>query len=83
MRYQADISRNYALLLCAVAKEGEGEWHPVDCSAGEAVKDGARIQWKYDSDASCWKWNASMHPFWIDRAGINRRLSQESEVTVG
>jgi hypothetical protein len=56
---------------------------PVDCSAGEAVKDGARIQWKYDPDAELLEVECVRAPFWIDAARINRRLSQEIEAIVG
>ncbi len=50
--------------------------------AGEAVKDGVRIQWKYDPDAELLEVECVKTPFWIDPARVNRRLSQEIESTL-
>lgn len=51
--------------------------------AGEAVKDGVRIQWKYDSDTELLEVECVHAPFWIDTARVNRRLSEEIETTLG
>lgn len=51
--------------------------------AGEAVKDGVTIQWKYDPDAQQLEVECVHAPFWIDAARVNRKLSQEIEATVG
>ncbi|MDR3723945.1 MAG: hypothetical protein P4K83_05585 [Terracidiphilus sp.] len=50
---------------------------------GEAVKDGVKIQWKYDADAELLEVGCVRAPFWIDTACINRRLSQEIESALG
>lgn len=70
-------------VFARLRKKATANGIPVDCSAGEAVKDGARIQWKYDPDAELLEVECVHAPFWIDRARINLRLSQEIEATVG
>lgn len=51
----------------------------VDCPMGEAVKDGVRIRWKYDSGAELLEVECIRAPFWIDATSIDRRLSKEIE----
>jgi uncharacterized protein YjhX (UPF0386 family) len=46
---------------------------------GEAIQDGVRIQWEYDAAAERLEVECVRAPFWIDRAAIHRRLSQEIE----
>ena len=55
---------------------------PIACPAGEAVKDGVRIQWKYDADAEMLEVECVQTPFWIDAARINQRLSLEVQATL-
>jgi hypothetical protein len=50
---------------------------------GEAVKDGVRIQWKYDADAEMLEVECIQTPFWIDAARVNRRLRLEIADTLG
>jgi len=50
---------------------------------GEVVKDGVKIQWRYDADAELLEVGCVHAPFWIDTARINRRLSQEIESALG
>ena len=52
-------------------------------AAGEAIKDGVRIQWKYDPDAGQLEVECVKAPFWIDAALINKKLSYEIEATLG
>ena len=56
---------------------------PIARPAGEAVKDGVRIQWKYDPDAELLEVECVKTPFWIDAARVNRRLSLEIQSTLG
>jgi myo-inositol-1-phosphate synthase len=56
---------------------------PVVRPSGEAVKDGVRIQWKYDAEAELLEVACVSAPFWIDAAHVNRKLSQEIEATLG
>jgi hypothetical protein len=51
--------------------------------AGEAVKDGVKIQWKYDPDAELLEVECVKAPFWMDAARVNRQLSQEIQATLG
>ncbi|QNI33711.1 hypothetical protein H7849_07250 [Alloacidobacterium dinghuense] len=69
-------------IFARLRKKATANGISVDCPAGEAVKDGARIQWKYDPDAELLEVECVHAPFWIDRARINQRLSQEIEATV-
>jgi hypothetical protein len=56
---------------------------PIARPAGEAVKDGVRIQWKYDPDAELLEVECIKTPFWIDAARVNRKLSLEIQATLG
>lgn len=56
---------------------------PVARPTGEAVKDGVKIEWKYDPKAELLEVECVSAPFWIDAARVNRRLSQEIEATPG
>lgn len=47
--------------------------------AGEAVKDGVKIQWKYDPETELLEVGCIGAPFWIDSDRVNRKLSQEIE----
>lgn len=51
--------------------------------AGEAEKDGVRIQWKYDPETELLEVGCVHAPFWIDAARVNRKLSQEIESELG
>jgi hypothetical protein len=51
--------------------------------AGEAVKDGVKICWNYDSDTELLEVGCVHAPFWIDPARVNRRLSQEIQAVLG
>lgn len=46
---------------------------------GEAVRDGVTIEWEYDAAAEVLKVECVRAPFWIDRAAIQGRLSDEIE----
>jgi hypothetical protein len=48
---------------------------------GEAVKDGVKLQWKYDADAELLEVECVKTPFWIDARRVNRRLIQEVQAT--
>jgi hypothetical protein len=56
---------------------------PIARPAGEAVKDGVMIQWKYDPDAELLEVECVHAPFWIDTAHVNMKLSREIEATLG
>ncbi len=51
--------------------------------AGEAVKDGVKIRWKYDPDSELLEVECVHAPFWIDTARVSRKLSEEIETTLG
>lgn len=55
----------------------------VTYPAGEALKDGVQIEWKYDACAELLEVGCVHAPFWIDPARVNRKLSQEIEETIG
>lgn len=55
----------------------------VSQPAGEAVKDGVRIQWNYDAEREVLELQCIKTPFWIDAARVQKRLRQEVESTVG
>ena len=55
---------------------------PISSQAGEAIKDGIKIQWKYDPDAQLLEVGCVQAPFWISAGRINRRLSEEIEATL-
>ncbi len=55
---------------------------PIARPTGEAVKDGVRIQWKYDADAELLEVECVRAPFWINTAQINSKLNQEIEATL-
>jgi hypothetical protein len=83
-RFQADVSWNCARGLCALAKEGDAEWHSHrPRPGGEAVKDGIRIRWKYGSGAELLNVEYIKTPFWINAARVNQRLSLEVQVMLG
>lgn len=50
---------------------------------GEAIKDGVRIQWKYDAKRELLELQCVKTPFWIDAARVQKRLRQEIESTLG
>jgi hypothetical protein len=52
-------------------------------AAGDAVKGGVRIQWKYDPDARQLVAECVKAPFWIDPALINETISHEIEAALG
>jgi hypothetical protein len=54
----------------------------VACPAGEATKDGVRIQWNYDATLELLEVECLHVPFWIDSARINKELRQEIEATL-
>ena len=84
VRFQADVSWNCARSLCALAQEGEAErLSHRPRPAGEAVKDGIGIQWKYASGAELLEVEYIKTPFWINAARVNQRLSLEVQVTLG
>lgn len=51
--------------------------------AGEAVKDGVKIQWKYDPEAQLLEVGCVSAPFWMDTERVTRKLSEEIESIVG
>jgi hypothetical protein len=65
----------FARLRRKAARQGIPVLHPH----GEAVRDGVRIQWDYDPAAELLEVECVRAPFWIDRAAIDRALSQEIE----
>jgi hypothetical protein len=50
--------------------------------AGEATKDGVRIQWNYDAALELLEVECIHVPFWIDSTRINKELRQEIEATL-
>ncbi|MBT9332655.1 hypothetical protein [Paracidobacterium acidisoli] len=70
-------------IFARLQKKAKRNGIPVPGPAGEAVKDGARIQWKYDPEAELLEVECVRAPFWIDAARVNRKLSQEIEDTAG
>jgi hypothetical protein len=52
-------------------------------SAGEAVRDGVRIQWNYDPDTELLEVGCVRAPFWIDPNCVNKKLSHEIEAALG
>ena len=50
--------------------------------AGEATKDGVRIQWNYDASLELLEVECIHTPFWIDSTRINKELRQEIEATL-
>ena len=65
----------FARLRRKAAKSGITVVNP----RGEAVRDGIRIEWEYDSAAEVLNVECVHAPFWIDRAAIHGRLSHEIE----
>jgi hypothetical protein len=47
--------------------------------AGEAEKDGVRIQWKYDEAQERLEVECVRAPFWIDSIRVNHELRREIE----
>ncbi|MGA8108585.1 MAG: hypothetical protein WBD46_05345 [Acidobacteriaceae bacterium] len=47
------------------------------------MRDGVRIAWEYDAAAEVLEVECVHTPFWIDRATIHGRLSQEIESELG
>lgn len=56
---------------------------PVAGPAGEAVKDGVGIEWKYDAEREILEVECVKTPFWMDAARVNRRLSLEIQYELG
>lgn len=54
----------------------------VASPAGEVVKDGVTIQWKYDAKEELLEVECTKAPFWFDSARINRKLRQEIEAAL-
>lgn len=52
---------------------------PVVRARGEAVRNGVRIEWKYDAAAEVLEVECVRAPFWIDRTAIHGRLSDAIE----
>lgn len=50
--------------------------------AGEAVKDGVKIQWNYDAISERLDVQCIRAPFWVDSARINYDLRREIESTL-
>ena len=50
---------------------------PVSSQAGEGVKDGVTIQWRYDPGAEVLQVECVRAPYWINKTRINSRLSEE------
>ena len=50
--------------------------------AGEATKDGVRIQWKYNATLELLEVECIHAPFWIDSTRIKNELRQEIEATL-
>jgi hypothetical protein len=55
---------------------------PVSSPAGEAMKDGITIRWKYDSHAELLEVECVRAPFWVNAARIHRKLYEEIETTL-
>ncbi len=55
---------------------------PVVRPAGEAVKDGVRMQRNYHADAELLEAKCVSAPFWIDAARISSKLNQEIEAAL-
>lgn len=52
---------------------------PVPGPSGEAVKDGVRIQWKYDAAQEELEVECVSAPFWIDSIRVDKELRREIE----
>ena len=65
----------FARLRRKAAKSGITVVNP----RGEAVRDGVRIEWEYDAATEVLDVECVRAPFWIDRATIHGRLSDEIE----
>ena len=50
--------------------------------AGEASKDGVRIQWSYDATSESLEVECVHVPFWIGSTRINKELREEIEATL-
>jgi hypothetical protein len=70
-------------LFARLRKKATQNGIPIARPAGEAAKDGVRIQWKYDAEAELLEVECIKTPFWIDRARVNRKLSLEIQATLG
>jgi hypothetical protein len=70
-------------LFARLRKKATQNGIPIARPAGEAAKDGVRIQWKYDPEAELLEVECIKTPFWIDRARVNRKLSLEIQATLG
>lgn len=68
----------FALLRKKASKRGIHVLWP----AGEATKDGVRIQWNYDVASELLEVQCLHVPFWIDSARIDKELRQEIEATL-
>jgi hypothetical protein len=55
----------------------------VSSPAGEAVKDGVKIQWNYDPSSELLEVECIQAPFWIDSARISKDLQSEIEEVLG
>lgn len=67
----------FALLRKKASKRGIHVVGP----AGEATKDGVRIQWNYDATLEVLEVECIHAPFWIDSTRINKELRREIEAT--
>lgn len=79
LSFRGITSRVFARLRRKAARSGITVQHPH----GEAVRDGVRIAWEYDAAAEVLEVECVHTPFWIDRATIHGRLSQEIESELG
>jgi hypothetical protein len=50
--------------------------------AGEAEKNGVKIQWKYDEDQERLEVECVRAPFWIDSIRVNHELRREIEAVL-
>ena len=55
----------------------------VSSPAGEATKDGVKIQWSYDANSELLEVECIQAPFWIDSARISKDLQSEIEEVLG
>jgi hypothetical protein len=65
----------FARLRRKAKKSGIAVLHP----RGGAVRDGVRIEWDYDAATEVLEVECVRAPFWVDRAAIHCRLSDEIE----
>jgi hypothetical protein len=73
------ITRSIFTRLCT--KASKRGIHIVG-AAGQAVKDGVKIQWNYDAASEMLEVECVHAPFWIDSSRINTDIRREIEAAL-